>query len=77
MTVIKDSTKYVVSKIELLPALMVISGFMLLIVGLFVPYSDYSGEVGLKIVIGGGIIMITGALLAIEQKIPTSIITKE
>lgn len=56
--------------------MIVIFGFVVLVIGLFVPYSEYIGEVGIKIALVGGIIMSTGALLAIEQKIPSVITPK-
>ncbi|MCE7735484.1 MAG: hypothetical protein GPJ54_11440 [Candidatus Heimdallarchaeota archaeon] len=77
MTVINDYTNYLVPTIKIIAYLMVIFGFILLVFGLFVPYDDYNGELGLKIVLGGGIIMITGGLLAIEQKIPSTVTPKE
>lgn len=56
--------------------MIVIFGFVVLVIGLFVPYSEYIEEVGIKIARVGGIIMSTGALLAIEQKIPSVITPK-
>ena len=76
MTVINDYTNYLVPTIKIIAYLMVIFGFILLVIGLFVPYDDYNGELGIKNVLGGGIVMTTGALLAIEQKIPDVVTSK-
>lgn len=70
MTIIKDESPVSVSLREMAPELAGILGVLMFIIAIIIP--DYvSGEtLGLKVMMGSGSLMITGALLAIERKLP-------
>ena len=73
MAIIRDISKTSVGLKELLPEIIAGIGFIGLIVGLSFPsYNETEALTALRFIIGGGLLLISGILLAIERKIPSS-----
>jgi len=73
VTIIRDLLNNPKRFIEFLPEIIAGIGFIGLIIGLsFSNYDETEALLALRFIIGGGLLLISGILLAIERKIPSS-----